>query len=461
MRNRFFLTTFFVLFAVSIGTIAIHAHFLRADRLKLIDQQVRDTAAALVDSELNDLRKIDFEGADEVISDELGDNRIGKFFIIRNAKDEIIYKSASASLLSLGEIPQNPQWLKIEKKGKFIRVLNLKLPRVNDRTLQVGILLDKSLIEFNYFSFSTLMVFATILTIGLIVSWLVSFCLMRPITQLENFFSSAALHHGSDFPSLPKFFSNKADHKSSDEFKRLLFELNEMIEKVNRNYRSSRLWSYQMAHELKTPLTLMRLRAEKLENGLSLDESNSMVSEINRINEIVQSFLSWAELENSGKQRHLFAIRVSKMVEAEVERLTTLYPSRLLLQGSSNDTLIANPQHFEQAFHNLLANALEYSNAPVTVTLSENKVSIADLGPGISHDVVRRLGEPFNQGDQGIKTTRGHGLGLAWVKTITRLYNWNLSIQTSPSGSLITLSFNSSTTSASTDQAANSDTTTS
>jgi len=125
LRLRFFVTISIVLITVIIGSIYFYSLLLERERHLLIDQQVRETAAALVDSELGDLRQIDFERADEIISDELGETRIGKFFIIRNAQGEIIFESASAKLLPVIDVPKDPRWFTIKEKGKFIRGLNL------------------------------------------------------------------------------------------------------------------------------------------------------------------------------------------------------------------------------------------------------------------------------------------------------------------------------------------------
>ena len=63
-------------------SIVLHTFFLRNDRLESIDREVRQAATILVSSKLGDLEKIDLADAESIISEELGENRIGKFFII-------------------------------------------------------------------------------------------------------------------------------------------------------------------------------------------------------------------------------------------------------------------------------------------------------------------------------------------------------------------------------------------
>lgn len=443
LRSRFFFITFIVLLVVSAGTIVIHSAFMKADRIRLLDQQARAAAQALIDSDLNTIRIVNFQKANEIISEELGQSQIGKFFIIKNGKGEVIFASPGVEDLMKGPIPDKDQWYRFETKDQLVSVLNLKLPRVPDRSLQVGILINKSLVEPNYLSKSSAIFVLAVISLGLMASLIASSFLMRPIRALEDFLSSTISRHSSELPNLPERFMAIANSKAKDEFRRLLFGLKEMIDKVNRNYRSSRLWGYQMAHELKTPLTLIMLEAER---GQRQEQAQAQLtaiqSEATKINDTIQSFLGWAELENSTSQKHLFAIRLQKIVEMQVERLKYAHGERVRLLGKTELTVVCNPQHLEQVVSNLVTNALRYSPADkaVNVAVAADSLSIVDKGSGIPKQVLDRIGEPFNKGASNSEAS-SHGLGLAWVNTIVRLYNWQMSIESTSEGSVVTVRF--------------------
>ncbi|MES2855583.1 MAG: hypothetical protein V4692_06960, partial [Bdellovibrionota bacterium] len=177
---------------VSTATTVMHAIFLKRERLSLIDQQVRGTAVALLDSDLASPANINIRRAERTISEELGENRIGKFFIIRNGNGDVLFDSTTTELLKIPRVPQNPQWVTIEEKGKYIRILNLALPSIPDRTLQVGIVIDQDILSPSYFSTTSVGFIAIALSLGLIVAWLLASFLVRPISVLADFISDSA-----------------------------------------------------------------------------------------------------------------------------------------------------------------------------------------------------------------------------------------------------------------------------
>jgi two-component system sensor histidine kinase QseC len=447
LRNRFFLTIFSVLTAVTVVCVILHAYFLQNDRLEFIDQQVRETASSLVDSELGDLRKIDFEQVDKIISEELGESRIGKFFIIRNTKGDVIFQSAGALLLPIEDIPQTSKWVRIDDKGKFIRVLNLRLPRIPDRTLQVGVILDSNLVAPDYLSTSSLSFIAGVLFIGGVASLFLTSFLLSPIARLGKFLSQVS-EEAKNLPQLtcvPDSMLKQATVRPKDEFHRMVVGLNALIEMVNKNYRFSRLWAYQMAHELKTPLSILNLEFEGIQKlGVLPDQHLQIVlTEAKKISETINSFLGWAELENSAQQKHLYINPLAQTVETICKRFSFAHPGRVELQIDSDASIAAAPPHLEQLISNLLGNALGYSPPPgkVVVKVSARSLSVIDQGPGIPNTVLERIGEPFNRGSDQTATSGGHGLGLAWVKSICRLYAWRLSFSSSPAGTTIEVAF--------------------
>lgn len=436
-----------VLLIVATGSILLHSIYLKQERLNLIDQQIRETASALIESQLGDPRKINFEEADAIISEELGESRIGKFFIMRNQAGDIIYESVSARLLPITEFPRAPQWIQMSLKGKMIRMLNLQLPRVPDRTLQVGLVLDEDLISASYFSSSSLTFLALAFVLGLGVTLISTSFLLRPITELENFLTGATAQSKMQtyLPLVPAELSKPSLASTHDEFARMIHGLNKLIEKVNKNYQFSRLWAYQMAHELKTPLSIISLEIEKVQKNHNLNSETLLPInlEITKVSETINSFLGWAELENLSQQQSLFANKLGDSVAQICARLLRDH-TNYSLNLQANPFVAATPQHLEQLISNLISNAIIYSpaSAPLEIKVTENSFIIKDHGYGISQDVLDRMGEPFNRAEQkNSRGTKGHGLGLAWVKSICRLYDWKISFTQHPIGTEICVSF--------------------
>lgn len=447
LRGRYFLTIMAVLVIVASASILLHSVFLKQERLELIDQQVRETASALVDSDLGGLKQVNFDQADEIISEELGETRIGKFFIIRNQSGDVIFETLSAKLLPIAEVPRSPQWVQINVKGKFIRILNLQLPRFPDRTLQVGLVLDESIVNPDYISKSTIIFILTIIFIGLTVSWVSTTFLLRPIAELEKFLSSVSekSKYQTKLPSIPENLKAANSKFSNDEFERMVAVLDNLIGRVNKNYELSRLWAYQMAHELKTPLSILKLQVENIakKQNLTIDEIEPITVEEKKISDTINSFLAWAELENSTKQQHLFINKVSESIESVCIRLFRDSKRPIHKGTQSNFSIVANPQHLEQLISNILSNAHNYTEVdkPIYIETFDRALVIRDSGSGISQDVISRLGEPFNRGEYKIHRSEGHGLGLAWVKSICKIYDWEVLIKSDSHGTEVKIDF--------------------
>lgn len=446
MRVRFFFVILTVLLVISFGSGSLYSYFLRQEKIAFIDRQVRQTAAALVDSELGDLRKINFEEADKIISEELGDSRVGKFFIIRNAAGHTIFESESAKFLPLKGVSLKDTWFQVSTKDKFIRGLNLKLPSFRDRSLQVGLVLDETFLSPSFLSSGFGAFVGVIFLLGLPLSLLLTTFLLNPVAKLGRFLSglTEATRQQELLPRVPDSVARSPRADSRDEFKRVVAGLNGLIEKVNKNYQFSRLWAYQMAHEMKTPLSLANLEIEKLEkrHHLSTEATSELQTEMHKISETINSFLEWAELENSHQQKNLFLNRLATVVE-EVRHRFRDEQSRIDLVETSSLVVIAKPLHLEQVILNLIQNALHHGGAEcrVKVQITDRTIVIQDNGVGISDEVIKRFGEPFNRGRTSAAKTRGHGLGLARVVSVCRLYDWKIAVEEAGPGTRFTVTF--------------------
>lgn len=449
LRVRFFLIIFAVLLVVAVGSVIIHDIFLRQDRMALIDQQVRNTAASLIDAKQGDFRKIDFVEGEKIVSKELGPSRTARMFLVKNDQGQILYESKIAKQYQFSEMDVQGRWSQNHRDGKFIRILSLDIPEIPNRSLHVGYVMDEGLVTPNYLSSSSLVYLASILFLGFAASLILTSWLLKPVALIGRFLTSVSDRSRAHpfIPSLPEsmFPKAKAASQTKDEFTNMVTGLNALISIVNQNYRFSRLWAYQMAHELKTPLAILNLEIERIQRqkGLSHEDIQPLTIENLKISETINSFLAWAELENAPQRRDLFANRVAAVSESICKRLESSFPGRVKLEILEDASVIAAPQHLEQIIFNLLGNGLSYSDPskPVIVRVGACKISFIDFGSGIPADVLSRLGEPFNRSDSNYGLVRGNGLGLAWVHSICRHYSWKIDMKSQPTGTQIDVCF--------------------
>lgn len=438
MRLRFFSIIFLVLFVVGVSSAFLYNYFLHKERLTLLDAQLKETATVLVGSELANLKMAEIARAEDILSDELGEEQIGKFFVLRDKNNDILYESTSSKLLPIDEVPQTPKWVTIKAKGQYIRALNISIPKKNGRTLQVGSVIEQEILSPSYWTENTFIYILSNLAIGLFVSFFLTSILLKPLTKLSDFLTQITSKEESHsmLPNLPKNLFRAINISTKDEFSLLLKNLDTLIDRINHGYKISRFWSFQMAHELKTPLAILETDVEiaSRENKIGDEFADEIRSSIADVSNTISTFLSWAEIENIQAVDRNYKVNVGNIASDVVKKLSKKYPNRI--KESFKSELIAQciPQHIELLIQNLLVNALKYSVGDVEMDIDRNTVRIADSGKGIPQKVREHLGEPFNVDRSRDPNHRGSGLGLAFIYSICNLYGWEISLDTGPSG---------------------------
>ncbi len=437
MRRRFFFTTLAALL-VTVGTVAtVQSKFFRDEQSRLVDRRIEEMASALYSSDLSVSEIEDVEEANDIIADALGQERVDLVIVLYDKAGKPVYTNRNAALLGaafhLGE-----RWQTVERGHHLIRLLSLRLPNT-DRTLQVGILMDRDLIRWR--QINTRLVLYIVLVIGLVVavSYFLSVVLLHPLRVLARYLRHLATSldtyiSGQEAPSIVRLRRMAAESK--DEVRELAVGIDRLVDRIRETAKSQRARTAQLAHELKTPLTIARNAIEGVKKGGSPEAA---VVEIDRLTNIINGFLEWSALENAaGGVSHLHALKVAGCLRETVERLGSLYPGRLKLSVGEDVTVFAQPAHLEQVLSNLCSNALKYSPGMVEVSLAGSVLKIRDEGPGIPDAVLAGLGSPFNRGEPG---GPGTGLGLAWVSAICQRYDWKIEFKSPGQGTLITVIF--------------------
>lgn len=424
LRAKFFVISFLALLFSTLSVTGILLAYFRAERISYLDNQIREVATSIIESKLSELKNYDDEEAELLISEELGPLRIGKFFVVRSSSGETLFETQNLSLLEV-ELPQSPQWASVQTDTHYLRVLNLSPSKYKSRTLQVGIIVDSEILSLSYLSSRTYAMVAGILVLTFVLTWIVSYVLFSPIGHLAQYLQriSKSLQAGQEVEVYRD--SDRAlftSQNPKDEFRRLEKAIGEMSQRLNEGRRFMKSWTWQMAHELKTPLAILNRDLEILvENyGINEGDRSSSFEQIRKISETITSFLNWSQLNQAKNPGELFVIDPSEILKSLAMDLNKIYHNRIQSQIESGGRIIINPLHFEQAVRNLLENALKYSEKKVDLLYRNNKISVVDRGPGLSPQTLASLGQPFNRGVNS--NGGGLGLGLAWVKTICEVY---------------------------------------
>ncbi len=420
----------------------IQYFLFRAEQFHYIDQQIETTASLLISSDLNSVELKEFEDAQEVVESVVNGEKLNQFVIIFNRKGKMVYRSKNAQMVP-NDISTDQQWQTIVKNGHFIRILTLPLEKNitagPHRILQTGIILDADLIRWR--SLGRHIVFYSVLIILLVigVTWSLSKTLLRPLVELSHFLKYLANQFDEKKLVVGSTATITLPHdiqKSKDEFGDLVQAAQSLHSRILQSLKTTQVWTAQMAHEIKTPLTILSNCLEGFHLANSESEKEKAIkdsqSEVAHLNKLISSFLEWTSAENFPvSHAELHALKLKNVVEETATRILRSYPNRITIKADSNLTLFAQPGFLEQAISNLVINALKYSPGNVQVVLENQTLSILDEGSGIPKHVLENLGQPFNYAH---KTPHGFGLGLAWVATICRKYQWELRFEDRPEG---------------------------
>jgi signal transduction histidine kinase len=189
-----------------------------------------------------------------------------------------------------------------------------------------------------------------------------------------------------------------------------------------------------ISHDLRTPLTLLRLRAETVENA---QERDKMLSTIAEMDSMIGATLQFARDDSANEPRR--ATDLASLLLGVVEEMRE---AGLDVRMQSTEPLVygCRPAALKRAVRNLLDNAVKYArSATVGVRrLSQAiEVNIDDDGPGIPQKEIRRVLEPFYRLDNSrSRETGGAGLGLAIVQSIVQSHGGTLVLSNRQTGGL-------------------------
>ncbi|MXW41453.1 MAG: HAMP domain-containing histidine kinase [Synechococcus sp. SB0668_bin_15] len=210
-------------------------------------------------------------------------------------------------------------------------------------------------------------------------------------------------------------------------------------------------WVSDVVHELKTPLTALRLVSESLANDCNPRQARLMErsqKEIVRLQSLVEGLLELSRLENTPLQHHTTPVTVVDHVKTAWQVLLPLAEPRhvdlTVTSPSPAVTVPADPSRLQRALLNLLDNALRHSpnhgTIQVKIVTDQTwlKLDVADQGSGFSERDLAHVFERFYRGDASRARVSslmiGSGLGLAIVQQIATTHGGTVRALNRPEG---------------------------
>jgi two-component system OmpR family sensor kinase/two-component system sensor histidine kinase BaeS len=275
-------------------------------------------------------------------------------------------------------------------------------------------------------------------SLALLLALLLSARLLRPVHALT--LAAKRLEKGD--------LSQRVDIRSRDELSSLGNAFNRMATALQQAEKSRQAMTADIAHELRTPLTVQRAQIEALQDGIypaSPENLASLLEQNLLLERLVEDLRTLALVDGGQLHLELTPTDLGRLIEKLLDRYRPQADSRqvalTLTAHGPCPPVPVDPGRLEQILGNLLSNALRYTPAGGSVTLSLNcsggllELTVHDSGPGIPPDSLDHVFERFYRADRSrSRAEGGTGLGLAIARQLAEAHLGTLHAANHPDG---------------------------
>ncbi len=282
--------------------------------------------------------------------------------------------------------------------------------------------------------FGLALIAAIVLALGLLAGSLIAAGVGRPIRRLEAVARRVA---GGDLTARAPLEGSREQRSLADSF-------NEMTGRISRLLRAQRDFVADASHQLRTPLTGLRLRLEEaraLTSGPAASEIDAAIAEVDRLAHTVGELLV---LSRGGERQTTGGmLDLAELARTATRRWRPDADERgvpLSCAGSAASALVWGARaDIERALDPLIENALRYSlpGGAVEVIAAPGRIEVRDRGPGIADDERQLVFERFRRGRAGRAGPPGSGLGLSIARELTRAWGGEVTLSGGPSGGTV------------------------
>lgn len=258
----------------------------------------------------------------------------------------------------------------------------------------------------------------------IVLAWVLVRTTLKPLRNLIG----ATRNLGSGPPQ-------PVPERGPDELRELIRALNEMQERIHQSLVDRTQTMLAIGHDLKTPLTRMRLRLD--DDSVDPEVREGLTHDIDEMRMLLESLQAY--VDSDGRNIPAERIDIAVMAETLVDTAAD-HGDDVTYSGVSSLEVCVRPVAIRRALSNLIDNAIHYGgNARVFVRRDGGaaEIVIEDDGPGIPEDRIADVLQPFVRLDTArTRDTAGMGLGLPIVRKAVRMENGTLDLRNRPGGGL-------------------------
>jgi len=282
---------------------------------------------------------------------------------------------------------------------------------------------------------TTFIIAFTVMTVcgGALIVWGTT-RLIAPVRTLS--LAAEALGRNVDAPPLPE--------DGPSEVRRAAVAFNTMASRIRRFVTDRTLMLTAIGHDLRTPITRLKLRAEFIDDDELRDK---FLADLDEMESMVAATLAFGR--DSASREPVVAIELEALLQTILDESVESRPDMVecvALVSERPVTIRARSLALKRALSNLVINALKYGggarvamSAPMPGQGEEQMVvvTVDDDGPGLPHEEIERMFEPFVRAESSRnRETGGTGLGLSIARTILRGQGGDVVLRNRPEGGL-------------------------
>lgn len=380
----------------------------------------------------------DISKADIVIYDLQGN------YIISSKEEEAVKQKPIPSQI-INEILSKNKRIDVEQYDETLKanIISSYMILKNNSLQPIGIVYfpfyhsDTSYLDvFNQYVNKLILVNLLVIIVAIWLSWLISKHLIKTITEFSERINKLTLFDKEMKPI--RYYHNDELRSLVKSYNKMILQIQEQKERLSFTEKEQawREMAKQVAHEVKNPLTPMKLTIQNFKRKFDPNDPNirekvakiseSMVEQIDLIATVASAFSQFAQLPE--KENETFNLN------KEVEQIVRIFNDENIFIHSNRDDIMLNMDkiYLNRIITNLITNAKQATSSEresiINVDLEQIQkriiISVEDNGVGIPEDMYERIFEPnFTSKNSGM------GLGLTMVRKMIEDYNGNITVK--------------------------------
>jgi signal transduction histidine kinase len=232
-----------------------------------------------------------------------------------------------------------------------------------------------------------------------------------------------------------------------DELGRLTEAFNDMIKRVREMIKARDQLLLDVSHELRSPMTRIKVALEFLQEG---HKKNDVLSDLAEIEAKISEIIETERLKDGFGKLNIKEASIGEIIELVANEFNGRFPEIKITPYSEKIILKIDVERIKTIIRNVLENAIKFSkleSKPIEVSFTKAKntvnVNISDDGTGVPNEDIPYLFEPFYRVDRSrSKQSGGYGLGLSLCKKIMEAHGGEIEfLNNTEGGSTVLLKF--------------------